>query len=265
VRRADLCWWIPTSSGCSIEDAAMDHVHRFNKDRWEALVKADALYSRPWLSETSQSARQRLDPAGRLGDLSGKEVLCLAGGGGQKAVAFALNGSHISVLDISEGQLQRDIEAARHYGYLVDTFQGDMRDLSMFKSDMFDIVSQPYSLNFVPDCREVFRQVARVLRLGGLYSFWAANPFASGLGTHSWNGRSYEVSSLYQQGQQLQYEDEAWVFPTASSSARPPGPREYPQILSTLLNGLIDSGWLSFNSSAKRRWATLYLSNSVSG
>jgi ubiquinone/menaquinone biosynthesis C-methylase UbiE len=182
----------------------MDHVHRFNKDRWEALVKAGALYSRPWLSETSQSALRRLDPTGHFGDLSGKEVLCLAGGGGQQAVAFALNGSHVSGLDISEGQLQRDIEAARHYGYLVDTFQGDMRDLSIFKSNVFDIVSQPYSLNFVPDCREVFRQVARVLRLGGLYSFWAANPFASGLGTHSWNGRSYEVSSLHQQGQELQ-------------------------------------------------------------
>jgi len=221
----------------------MDHVHRFNKDRWEALVKAEALYSRPWLSETSQSARQRLDPAGRLGDLSGKEVLCLAGGGGQQTVAFALNGSHVSVLDISEGQLQRDIEAARHYGYPVDTFQGDMRDLSMFKSDLFNIVSQPYSLNFVPDCREVFRQVARVLRSGGLYSFWAANPFACGLGTHSWNGRSYEFNSPYQQGQPLEYEDEAWVFPTASSSPRPSGPREYRQLLSTLLNGLIDSGF----------------------
>jgi ubiquinone/menaquinone biosynthesis C-methylase UbiE len=221
----------------------MDAVNRFNKDRWEALVKADALFSRPWLSETSESARQRLDPLGQFGNLSGKEVLCLAGGGGQQAVAFALNGSHVSVLDISEGQLQRDIEAARHYGYVLHTFQGDMRDLSMFNSAVFDIVSQPYSLNFVPDCREVFMQVASVLRSGGLYSFWAANPFASGLGTHSWNGRAYEVSSLYQQGKELQYEDEAWVFPTASSSPTPPGPREYRQLLSTLLNGLVDSGF----------------------
>ena len=51
----------------------MDPVYRFNKDRWEALVKADALFTRPWLNETSESARQRLDPSGRLGDLSGKK------------------------------------------------------------------------------------------------------------------------------------------------------------------------------------------------
>jgi ubiquinone/menaquinone biosynthesis C-methylase UbiE len=221
----------------------MDSIYRFNKDRWEALVHADAIFSRPWLRETKESALQRLDPFGRLGHLSGKDVLCLAGGGGQQSVAFALNGARVSVFDISEGQLQRDREAVCQYGYAVSTFQGDMRDLSIFDAASFDIVSQPYSLNFVPDCWEVFAQVARVLRLGGLYSFWAANPFAAGLGTHSWNGHAYEVHRLYQQGQELDYEDEAWVYPAGSSAPRPKGPHEYRQSLSTLLNGLIDSGF----------------------
>lgn len=221
----------------------MDSVYRFNKDRWESLVKANALFSLPWLSETKESALQRLDPSGRLGRLEGKDVLCLAGGGGQQAVAFALNRSRVSVFDISEGQLQRDRDAARQYGYPVSTFQGDMRDLSTFDSASFDIVHQPYSLNFVPDCREVFAQVARVLRLRGIYSFWAANPFAAGLGTHSWNGRAYEINLVYKQGVELEYQDEAWVFPTDSLAPRPKEPREYHQLLSTLLNGLVDSGF----------------------
>ena len=162
-----------------------DAIYRFNHDRWEALAKADALFSLPWLTETKVSALRRLDPLGLLGDVAEKAVLCLAGGGGQQAVAFALNGAHVSVFDISEGQLERDQQAARHYGYAVSTFQGDMRDLRIFGVDAFDIVSQPYSLNFVPDCRDVFSQVARVLRPGGLYSFWASNPFATGLGSNS--------------------------------------------------------------------------------
>ena len=157
-----------------------DPVYRFNRDRWEALVKADALFSRPWLSETKESALRRLDPLRLLGDVTGKDVLCLAGGGGQQSVAFALNGAHVSIFDISPGQLERDHQAAGHYGYSVNTFQGDMRDLGVFADQAFDIVSQPYSLNFVPDCREVFAQVARVLRPEGMYSFWTANPFASG-------------------------------------------------------------------------------------
>jgi 2-polyprenyl-3-methyl-5-hydroxy-6-metoxy-1,4-benzoquinol methylase len=102
----------------------MDTVYRFNKDRWEALAKADALFSRPWLSETPESALQRLDPSGRFGKLSGKDVLCLGGGGGQQAVVFALNGCRVSVFDISEGQLQRDRDAARHYGYAVICLPG---------------------------------------------------------------------------------------------------------------------------------------------
>ena len=84
-----------------------DLVYRFNKERWDTLVKADALFSRPWLTETKDSALQRLDPSGRLGNVSGKDVLCLAGGGGQQSVAFALNGSRVSVFDLSDGQLQR--------------------------------------------------------------------------------------------------------------------------------------------------------------
>jgi ubiquinone/menaquinone biosynthesis C-methylase UbiE len=210
----------------------MDAVSRFNQNRWEALVQANALFTRPWLNETKESARRRLDPQERLGRLAGKEVLCLAGGGGQQAVAFALNGARVTVFDLSEGQLERDWEAARHYGYLVSTVPGDMRDLSVFDPASFDLVSQPYSLNFVPDCREVFAQVARVLRPGGLYSFWAANPFAAGLGTHAWNGHAYEVNLLYEQGVALD-----------SSAPRPSGPREYRQLLSTLLNGLMDSGF----------------------
>jgi ubiquinone/menaquinone biosynthesis C-methylase UbiE len=225
----------------------MDSIYRFNRDRWESLVNANALFTRPWLSETKDSALERLDPCGRLGNLENKDVLCLAGGGGQHAVAFALNGSSVSVLDISDGQLERDREAARHYGYPVSTVQGDMRDLSIFEAASFNVVYQPYSLNFVPDCREVFIQVARVLRRGGIYSFWTANPFAAGLGTHAWNGRAYELNLLYQQGVEVEYEDEAWVFPPQSVAERPKRPREYRQLLSTLLNGLIDSGFTLFH------------------
>lgn len=223
---------------------ASDSVSKFNKERWEALVNAQALFSRPWVDERKESALQRIDPLGLLGNINGKDVLCLAGGGGQQAVAFSLNGARVCVFDLAEGQLQRDREAALHYGYTVSTIQGDMRDLSILPPESFDIVSQPYSLNFVPDCREVFTQVARVLRQGGLYSFWAANPFAAGLGTRSWNGHAYEITSLYKQGEELHYEDEAWVFPPDSTASKPAGPREYRQLLSTLLNGLIGSDFV---------------------
>jgi ubiquinone/menaquinone biosynthesis C-methylase UbiE len=222
----------------------MDLVYRFNKERWDLLAKANALFSRPWLGLTKESALERIDPSGRLGSLQGKDVLCLAGGGGQQSAAFALNGARVTVFDISQEQLDRDREAARYYGYNISELQGDMRNLATFEAAAFDIVSQPYSLNFVPGCREVFHQVARVLRQGGIYSFWAANPFAAGLGTHSWNGHAYEVMLPYEQGVELEYQDESWVFPAESEEPHPSGPREYRQLLSALLNGLIESGFV---------------------
>jgi ubiquinone/menaquinone biosynthesis C-methylase UbiE len=225
----------------------MDEVYEYNKQRWEALVKANALFTKPWLDLDPAAARERLDQWGLLGDLAGKQVLCLAGGGGQQSAAFALLGAQVSVFDISAGQLAKDHEAAAHYGLTVRTYQGDMRDLSVFENDTFDIVWHPYALNFVPDCRVVFREAARVLRPGGLYHFMAANPFAAGMGTKDWNGDGYVIRRQYIEGAQISYADEPWVFrdnPEAGQQIG--GPREYRQTLSRILNGLIESKFVVF-------------------
>lgn len=221
----------------------MDGVADYNRTRWEALVRARALFTRPWLDLDAAQARQRLDPWGRLGDVWNQDVLCLAGGGGQQSAAFGLMGARVTVLDLADGQLARDHEAAAHHGYEVATVQGDMRDLAAFSADRFDLVFQPYSLNFVPDCRPVFAEVARVLRPGGRYAFQATNPFAAGLGTGAWNGHAYELSGFYAQGAAIEYDDEDWVF--AGTGDRPPiqRPREYRHLLSTLLNGVLDRGF----------------------
>jgi SAM-dependent methyltransferase len=220
----------------------MDEAYSYNKQRWEALVQAKALFTRPWAGLDAASARERIDPWGLLGDVSGKQVLCLAGGGGQQSVAFALLGAKVSVLDISEGQLAKDREAAAEYGLKVSTHQGDMRDLSAFEGAAFDIVWHPYALNFVPDCRVVFKEAARVLRPNGLYHFMASNPFAVGMGPKDWNGVGYIVGRQYIEGQEITYDDQPWVFhddPQAEKQIS--GPREYRQTLGRMLNGLIEN------------------------
>jgi SAM-dependent methyltransferase len=217
----------------------MDDVLAYNTRRWEGLVRAQALFTRPWLDLTIESARERLDRWGLLGDVKGKRVLCLAGGGGQQSVAFALLGAHVTVFDASEGQLARDREAATEYGLCVNTCQGDMRDLSPFEDDGFDIVWQPYSLNFVPDCEVVFKSVARILREGGLYHFMAANPYACGLGTDDWTGAGYLIRRQYIEGAAIEYDDESWVYPESRGTREDiPGPREYRQTLEKLVNAL---------------------------
>jgi 2-polyprenyl-3-methyl-5-hydroxy-6-metoxy-1,4-benzoquinol methylase len=58
-----------------------------------------------------------------------KDVLCLACGGGQQSIAFALLEANVTVFDLSEAQLNRDREAA-HFGVDIKILQGDIRDLS---------------------------------------------------------------------------------------------------------------------------------------
>jgi SAM-dependent methyltransferase len=221
----------------------MDEIARYNYRRWQALVKANAIFTRPLLDLTPADARAMVDPHGELGDFAGRGVLCLAGGGGQQSVAFALLGAQVTVVDLSTAQLDRDREAASHYGLTITEIEADMRDLSGLVEASFDVVYHPYSLNFVPDARAVFCQVARVLKPGGIYYFNCANPFTLGLQASDWDGWGYPLRYPYVEGGAITSPDAPWIF--RGETPRKPiiGSREYRHTLSTLVNGLIAAGF----------------------
>jgi 2-polyprenyl-3-methyl-5-hydroxy-6-metoxy-1,4-benzoquinol methylase len=227
-----------------ISEEPMDEIAQYNIQRWDAMVRARAVFTRPRLDLTPDSARAMVDPDGRLGAIAGQQVLCLASGGGQQSAAFALLGAEVTVFDLSPAQLQRDQEAAAHYQLTIKIEQGDMRDLSRFAPAAFDIVYHAYSLNFVPDARVVFREVARVIRAGGVYSFSCANPFLAGLTVRDWDGQGYPLSRPYIDGAQIAYDDEPWVFRGEVPTEAIARPREYRHTLSTLVNGLAENGFV---------------------
>ena len=148
-----------------------------NQPRWDALSKARVLYARPFLELDEAKCQSFLNADGLLDDPVGKEVLVLAGGGGQQGACFAWLGAKVTVFDLSSEQLKREREAAVVHGHEIRLEQGDMRDLSRFPANSFDIVYHPHSINFVPDVSEVFVEVARVLRPGGQYQVALHNPF----------------------------------------------------------------------------------------
>lgn len=223
----------------------MDEIYQHNQKRWNALANANALFSRPALDFDAKSARHRIDPENRLGDVQGKRVLCLASGGGQQSAAFALLGAEVTVLDIAERQLERDRQVADHYQAAIKTVQGDMRDLSSFSEASFDIVWHPYSLNFIPEVRAVFHGVARILCAGSLYYLHCANPFSCGLTPQDWNGNGYNLKYPYVEGVVLESEDQLWAYSRNDYAGEPIPPlREYRHTLSTLINGLTEEGFL---------------------
>ena len=223
----------------------MDELARYNKERWEELARENVPYSRPFFDLDERSARTHVDPHGMMGNIAGKDVLCLAGGGGQQSVALALLGGKVTVLDLTDTQLERDRMAAAHYDVSVVTVQGDMRDLSCFAADAFDIVWQPYSINFVPDARLVFRQVARVLRPDGIYRVAWANPFTQAVDDTAWNGKAYPLQHPYVDGYDISELFPNWDFETGDGTRKHiRGPREFRHNLSTMLNGLIQLGFV---------------------
>ncbi len=226
----------------------MDEVAKYNQARWKALAEANALFTRPKLNLDAESARKIVDADGKFDDLTGKDVLCLAGGGGQQSAAFAVLGANVSVFDISAEQLERDKEVAKHYQTEIKIFQGDMRNLDCFAPVSFDIVHHAYSLNFVPDATKVFLQVARILRTGGFYRFSCANPFLMGMEQNSWTGEGYVLKKAYFSNDEITYTDQDWVYD--KNQHQPiPNPIEYRHSLSNLINGLVDSGLAILNVS----------------
>ena len=223
----------------------MDEVARYNRERWEELAKANVMFSRPWLDLGQDSARARVDPEGMMGEVLGKDVLCLTGSGGQQSAAFALIGAKVTVLDFSQTQLERDKATATHYNVQIRTVQGDMRDLSCLDEGAFDIVWHAHSLNFVPDARLVFSQVARVLRKGGLYRLNCTNPFVHSLFDTKWNGQGYPLNQPYVDRAEVVLEDPYWDFDCGDGTRKKvKGPKEFRHSLNTLLNGLIEQGFV---------------------
>ena len=220
----------------------MDEVAEYNRARWRALAEGGALYTRPMLDLAPERARAWLDPDGWLGELDGRRVLCLAGGGGRESACFALLGAAVTVLDLSPEQLERDRLAAAHYGTHVETLCGDMRDLSALDGANFDLVWHPYSINFVPDPRAVFREAARVVRPGGLYRLMCANPFVMGASPRDWDGRGYALTHAYEEGELVTNADEGWVYEREPIDPAPPS-REYRHSLGTLVTGLTEQGF----------------------
>jgi len=234
----------------------LDDIARKNQALWDRRVAEGDRNSTPFTDRVAESYRDFV--AGRsdrwpctdieqapegilLKNAPGRDVLCLASGGGKQSVELGLLGARVTVLDLCAGQLDADRRAAGHYGYEVVTVQGDMRDLSVFADESFDHVLQGVSLTFVPDVKEVYREVWRVLQPGGLYAVAHCNPATypmcfDGPG-NGWDGAGYRISEPYCGGP-LRVDDKGREN---MSKGEPSG--EHRHLYRDIFNGLIETGF----------------------
>ena len=144
-------WTVPVSA---------EVVAQARLGNWAIVLTPTIPVPRPWFP----------DP------LHGRDILCLASGGGQQGPVLAAAGAQVTVFDNSPAQLARDREVAAREGLTIRTVQGDMADLSAFADASFDLIFHPVSNLFAPDVRPVWRECYRVLRPGGALLAGFANP-----------------------------------------------------------------------------------------
>jgi SAM-dependent methyltransferase len=146
--------------------AVQDH----NRRAWDDMVRAKQGFTRPARDEDFANPLAVVDAVGWLsGGIQGQRVLCLAAGGGRQSALYAAAGGRVTVVDISAAMLELDREVAMERGLEIRTVQASMDAMPMLGDAEFDLVIQPVSTCYLPRIGPVYREVARVLRAGGLY------------------------------------------------------------------------------------------------
>lgn len=155
----------------------MTDILRANKIAWDNEVKKGRDSCTPVSAEKIEQARhgsipltitqERIVPADWLGDVKGKRILVLAGGGGQQGPLLAAAGAKVIVMDISPNQLEQDRKLMLEHQLEMELVEGSMTDLSVCGDQSFDLVINPISNCYIPDVNIVWRECFRVLKPGG--------------------------------------------------------------------------------------------------
>jgi ubiquinone/menaquinone biosynthesis C-methylase UbiE len=228
---------------------------------WERLARAGMNYTRPRGQPPKDRAglRRFLDPRGRLKGvkLDGRRVLALAAGGGWDPVVFARLGARTTLLDLSPTQLRTVRELARRQKVELRFVKGNMKDLSIFTDESFDVVWHCHSLVFVDDALRVLKEVGRVLAPGGTYLMSTMHPTTLRLyGTYKNGG--WRPRRTYFEDKPMPYPsdwDATWTY--GSKQVLAPT-LEYGHRFETIVNGMASAGMVvdglwEFSPGAKRR------------
>jgi ubiquinone/menaquinone biosynthesis C-methylase UbiE len=106
------------------------------------------------------------------------KILGLASGGGQQGPILATLGADVTIFDNSEKQLYQDKILSDKFDLDIKTVQGDMKDLSVFENNSFDLIFNPCSILFVDNVLPVWKECFRVLKPNGILMTGLINPIS---------------------------------------------------------------------------------------
>lgn len=212
---------------------------RANEAAWDQMARQQNRLAKPARDEDFADPLGTVDGCGWLGgDIRGQAVLCLAAGGGRQGPIYAAAGAMVTVVDISEEMLKLDRAVAAEKGFTIRTVKASMDRLIGVGDHSFDIVIHPVSTCYVHDILAVYREVARVIRPGGLYVSQHKTP-SSLQATLQPNSQSsnYEIERNY-------YSNRPVPPPTMANLIREPGTHEFVHRWEHLIGGMCQAGFV---------------------
>jgi len=161
---------------------------KHNKTAWDNYVDKKDRWTIPVTEKELEKVRKgnwgivltpkKSVPKDWFPTLKGLKILGLASGGGQQGPILATLGADVTIFDNSEKQLQQDVILSDKFNLDIKTVQGDMRDLSVFADDSFDVIFNPCSIVFVDNVLPVWKECYRVLKPGGILMTGLINPIS---------------------------------------------------------------------------------------
>lgn len=216
-------------------DHSAQGYQRQNKAAWNRLSEGSQ-FAKVASDEECRDPLNALDGRGWLPPtVAGRDVLCLASGGGWQSILYAAAGARVTVVDLSTGMLELDQREASRRGYSVTTIEGSMDNLSMLRDESFDIVHQPVSTCYVPSIVKVYEEIARVLRDDGLYISQHKQPTSAQI-TQRTDRNQFVIG--------IEYFHEGPLPKVDDTSYREAGAIEYLHRWDELVGGLCRSGFV---------------------
>jgi SAM-dependent methyltransferase len=106
---------------------------------------------------------------------AGQEVLDVAAGDGNFAVACAREGARVVASDLSPGMVERGRARSEREGYDIEWVEADVEDLP-FEDGRFDCVGSVFGAMIAPRPRVTAEELFRVVRPGGTVGMTAWTP-----------------------------------------------------------------------------------------
>lgn len=161
---------------------------KYNQSAWDNYVDKKDRWTIPVTEQELENAKKgdwnivltarKPVPHNWFPELKGLKILGLASGGGQQGPILAALEADVTIFDNSEKQLQQDKTVSDEFGLDIKTVQGDMRDLSVFTDNSFDLIFNPCSILFVDNVLPVWKECFRVLKTNGILMTGLMNPIS---------------------------------------------------------------------------------------